>query len=482
MKTVTSFTFNLSGMVAYQDNTSEPFQVSFDSQTTSKLTGTDDVFSQLVGSNFADIVDFQDHLLPAVWNFVPINTGKSILDATIHLYGTVAYNDGTSDIFDIERNRGESNNYVPNNALADVTEQSDTNEVITDVISQINDGVVVIDNGVGRNWELVLNIPYTTGDNPDVSVKYVGGIYFCIYILWDVDYNLISSTIYRSVDGVNWTEVFTDPTVSIYNIVDFGGYFLMLDTTIGNVYKSYDNGITWNNIVPAFDGYPKGAIVNQDGVGLIGGEKIYRTENGIDWTAVVSGLTPWWQGAPGFAWTPYRPNEFLYFNDFGVWLSEDTGLTWRKTSSLAFNRDYVVYQGATLLTFASDGKKVYQSLDFGRTWTEILNIVDGFFWVLGIDSTMSLIKTYLTPGLYPNVFYLQTTDKLSQMGSIPSSYSLIDGKNLYIQPDYNNDLYRSTDFGFTMTKCNGVFGSFWAVNHGVAVTIDSSFIRFFHAQ
>ena len=91
MKTVTSFTFNLSGMVAYENNTSAPFQVSFDSLVTSKLSGTDEVFSGLIGSNFDDIADFQNHLLPAVWSFIPINTGKDINDVIIHLYGTVTY-------------------------------------------------------------------------------------------------------------------------------------------------------------------------------------------------------------------------------------------------------------------------------------------------------------------------------------------------------------------------------------------------------
>lgn len=195
---------------------------------------TDDIFSGLVGSNFEDVVDFQDYLLPAVWNFVPVNVGAGVRDVTIHLYGTVAFDDGTSDIFDVERNSGESNSYVPNTALVTVTEQSDTNLVLNSIINPINDGAVTIDSGVGRSWNLSLVFLVVEGDKSFC-------VHYFLFTAWDLDYNILESTVYRSTDGgVSWQVCFSSNIDTIFNIVDFGWYLIMLDSQNSDV-----NGVSW---------------------------------------------------------------------------------------------------------------------------------------------------------------------------------------------------------------------------------------------
>jgi hypothetical protein len=456
MRIVTSFCFNLSGLVAYVDNTSEPFRVSYDSSSSERLSGS--IFSNLIGSNYPDIVDFQNSLLPAVWSFAPINVGKEIRDVTIHLYGTVAYDDNTVEMFDIERNRSETVNHNSNYGLSDITEQSDTNSLLTNIISPINDGAVVIDNGIGRDWVKVLEVPRTPGDNIQGYLYLEGGIYFFMIERYDVDWNTIGSSVYRSTDGVNWTNVLT--TTGLHDLVKYlgNGTYLVSDAQNYVVYRSFDYGVTWATIPGVVD--VRYFATDLNGVGIISGDNIYRTANyGLTWTEVVHGTGYYFTDV---IYSPLRPNEYLTTGTAGMGLSTDKGLTWSSLNSISGL--VPLYQGSTLFMISGDGtpQTLIKSTDFGRNWTTIFSIpavAMGSIWLTSIsdDVTGFVHLNALDPG-WTNTeatFYLITNqgDKLTVMNTYSNLAQLAaNGFIVYFELAGQQSILRSSDFGKTYSS------------------------------
>jgi len=457
MRTVTSFNFNLSGIIAYVDNTTEPFRVSYDSRTSEELSGTKTVFSNLVGSNYADIVDFQNNLLPAVWSFAPINTGRAIRDVTIHLYGTVAYDDNSIEMFDIERNRGEVVNHNSNYGLQDISEQLNTNTLLTSIIPPINEGAMVIDNGIGRNWVKVLEVPRTPGDNIQGYLYLEGGIYFFIIERFDIDYNITGSSIYRSTDGVNWANVLTTAGAA-HDLVKYlgNGTYLASDAQNYVVYRSFDYGVTWATIPGIVD--VRYFATDLNGVGIISGDNIYRTDDyGVTWTEIIhGGLGSYFTDV---VYSPLRPNEYIYTNTARMGLSTDRGLTWSTLNLIGGT--VPLYQGSTLFMLSGDGTpmNLIVSNDFGRSWNTIFSIPSvalGSIWLSAISSEITgfVHLNALDPG-WTNTeatFYLITNagSKLTAMNTYANLVQLAaSGFIVYFELVGQQMILRSSDFGKT---------------------------------
>jgi photosystem II stability/assembly factor-like uncharacterized protein len=456
MRTVVSFNFNLSGNIAYSDNTTEPFRVSYDSRVSEVLSGTNTVFSNMVGSNYVDIVDFQNNLLPAVWSFAPINTGRAIKDVTIHLYGTVAYDDNTIEMFDIERNRGEVVNHNSNYGLQDISEQINTNVILNNIIQPINEGAVVIDNGIGRNWVKVLEVPRTPGDNIQGYLYFEGGIYFFMIDRFDVDWNTIGSSVYRSTDGVNWTNVLT--TTGLHDLVKYlgNGTYVLSDTQNFVVYRSFDYGLTWATIPSIVD--VRYFATDLNGVGIISGDNIYRTADfGATWTEIVHGGLGSYH--TDVVYSPLRPNEYIYTNSVRMGLSTDKGLTWSTLNSIG--GIVPLYQGSTLFMVSGDGtpQNLIKSTDFGRNWTMIFSIpavATGSIWLSAISNEVTgmVHLAALDPGWLNTeaTFYLITNegDKLTAMNTYANLLQLAaNGYIVYFELASQQSIQRSSDFGKT---------------------------------
>jgi len=151
--------------------------------------------------------------------------------------------------------------------------------------------------------------------------------------------------------------------------------------TIFSVAKSTDQGDTWQPIYDApFNGTSVTDIVvhpEQSEVvwAATAGMGVFKTsDGGLTWvkTTPAGGMDT----ARSLQSNPSSPEHFLLGTDKGVYVSEDAGLSWKKSSSgmdpneriweIVFDpaRSNIVYAGSL-------ASGIYLSEDFGRTWRQI---------------------------------------------------------------------------------------------------------------
>ena len=378
---ITSFVFNLSGNIAYNDNTSEPYQISYDSQNNQRnmLIGSETVFSGLVGSNTNEINDFTDKLLPAIINFIPKESGKAIRSFNIHLYGTITYDDNTSGIFDVEKDIA----HVPNSDLNNLCTQYNKNVVFNSNIAPINNGMIAVDNDVGKNWEMVY--PFVGFDYINIMrTDYIKFFDNGVGLFTFKEYPLVGvkkQKVLRMTNGFSWSEVLStesDDDGGPASILDFenGLVFLLDRSTLHQNYKSYDYGLTWQPVSFDTEFFPSVYLGN--GKAVAAGYKTYVTDDyGETWDQVFSTGS-----IPRMTYNKQKTNEVLYTNAFGTFLSTDYGRNWNKVSDIKafyiFNIENIIFLGDY------NNNNIYRSFDFGRTFETIyFSVVNSYPVLVG---------------------------------------------------------------------------------------------------
>ncbi len=225
----------------------------------------------------------------------------------------------------------------------------------------------------------------------------------------------------------------------------------------GVVYRSTDNGASWQNNTPGFTGayaavYSLAAIGNDFYAGTSDSIPVVRsTDNGATWTSAGGGL-------PAFG-TPsklFGKNTMLFALSGGLYRSTDNGGSWIQSTGTGLTAPYGVSDVALLgdTLYAATIPQIYQyagfykSTDYGDSWT----LVGSTFDVKSIVAsayTMFICSPYPV-GLLGGVF--RTADGISRTAAagFPSGCIvnplLVRGSTVLAGTD-GPGMYRSTDSG-----------------------------------
>lgn len=207
-----------------------------------------------------------------------------------------------------------------------------------------------------------------------------------------------------------------------------GDIFVSATTGGGGVYKSMDNGLSWNILE---NGLKKGnyyyyiysLAINQKGYLFAAGEGIFRSkDNGNSWKKITNGLTGQYQIYIRNIVINDQNQVFIINGYNGVYRSDNNGDSWeylgfkgRDISCIGINSEGTVYVATNGLG------NVYSSIDNGNSWEEFAVQINEY----GFGSIL------ITPN-----------DDI-----ILSSYYNSDSGNVFLY-DNNNDLWKVLDKDF----------------------------------
>jgi photosystem II stability/assembly factor-like uncharacterized protein len=197
-----------------------------------------------------------------------------------------------------------------------------------------------------------------------------------------------SSGIYKSVDGgLTWTKKFggyyDDLIINKNNInhVFIAGQERVDSTYVMTLHKSTDGGENWNTYkITTTNGYGHSVAIdpNNDDVIYVGGDYndgqttrgvLFKTIDGGSswtqiWTQTSKDITYW---VYAMAVDPDFPNKVFIGTCYGIYKSEDSGSSWRQTSS--FDVSCIkISPNLTNEIFAAGREGVYFSNDGGNSW------------------------------------------------------------------------------------------------------------------
>jgi photosystem II stability/assembly factor-like uncharacterized protein len=193
-------------------------------------------------------------------------------------------------------------------------------------------------------------------------------------------------TVAATVSAATWWRLpVWGAEVRVFSIDPFEPGHVYCGTSRGNFYGSTDGGATWAPLRtgPAFPGYVVTGLIADPGrpgrlwaslAGQYTGGLVVRTDNrGEDWTI----LAQWKQAVAtrALALSPGAPPRIAVGGDDGVFLSSDSGSTWRRVGadmpglssveSLAFSPS----DAQTL--YAGTWRQAFRTRDGGANWSRI---------------------------------------------------------------------------------------------------------------
>lgn len=281
----------------------------------------------------------------------------------------------------------------------------------------------------------------------DMAINSKGAIYAGVYSFW-IDY----SGLYKSTDnGESWNKIKTQfDDFEVYAIYITKEDHIWVGTNFqGRIYRSTDNGLTWEN---KRNGYNTGECwafgQSKDGVIFAGdGQyfKLYRsTDYGENWI-LTANLRPLVFATDS--------NNIVYTGTHdGLFATSDNGLTWAQNnflanipvSSILIDPNNNIYCGTG---YYNNGNGVFYSTDGGQNWIH-LGLAGEIVLSLAFDSQGNLYAGTKQDGLY------KTTD---------SGQSWL---------NYNNGIYRKEVFRLKLNKQDDIFigseneGVFRSTNSG----------------
>ncbi|MCA9751204.1 MAG: hypothetical protein KC591_03365, partial [Gemmatimonadetes bacterium] len=186
----------------------------------------------------------------------------------------------------------------------------------------------------------------------------------------DVDTVIAVGTgIWRSTDGgVSFTEM-AHPAAPLRDVVAVPGGDLSAASESGNVFRSSDGGLTWNDVGPG-SGLIRRHVWRTALEGYAVGQNVAHrtTDGGATWNAFV---TP-----PFFGFNDIYFSDALtghVEDDFGFGTSTDGGVTWTlmsaPTEPLYRYRATVIDSQRWFLTSFLEGGDLHETTDGGATWT-----------------------------------------------------------------------------------------------------------------
>lgn len=186
------------------------------------------------------------------------------------------------------------------------------------------------------------------------------------------------SGIYRSTDnGITWNKTITPDNVDVRGlVVNSSGYVFATNYSgLGGILKSTDNGNSWQFVLTGFQMYSIG--ITKNGIifaGQWGSELFKSTDNGISWSSVGSGLPT---GSKIAITIDSNDRIFVGIYGGGVFRSTDLGITWTSANNGLLNQEIksisVAPNGKLFVsTFYTniDTQGLYLSTDGGNSWTK----------------------------------------------------------------------------------------------------------------
>jgi len=188
----------------------------------------------------------------------------------------------------------------------------------------------------------------------------------------------VGGGLFRSTDGgENWYSI----SKSVNNI---GVFVLKISPTgdvyagtLQSIYKSTDNGITWNKVGNSFPEYGYAEDIAFDNSGNIyvpsPYEGVYKsTDGGVSWTLLNNGL-------PSSKYC-YRigstSNNILFVSDMyrGIYKSTDFGLSWNQSNTgldTTYYINNITSNSSGVIFIATAGNGPFKSTDNGNSWVSI---------------------------------------------------------------------------------------------------------------
>jgi photosystem II stability/assembly factor-like uncharacterized protein len=282
---------------------------------------------------------------------------------------------------------------------------------------------------------------------------------FSLYARGDTVYAGARNKIYRSVDGGNTffgIEIpFDYSLVNINSITSIGQTLFMGTTYDDGVYKSTNYGLTWESVNEGMGPKDVRALVVTQSSYLIAGSHyagVYRsTDNGESWNKSVSGFP-----AGSSILSMFNADRgVLAGTRDGIYKTTNNGTTWVKLTGESDTINYGEVRGISssgLVIYAAITYKyhgiVYKSTDFGDTWTRSGN---GFSPDITFMSGIAISGNNIIAGSSQGIYY--STDEgdswlLSNLSSGFAQEIVTTPGNLYAEVQIEG-IYRSSDNGVT---------------------------------
>jgi gliding motility-associated-like protein len=273
----------------------------------------------------------------------------------------------------------------------------------------------------------------TVNDNYLKIVRAANGKIFCSAS--NPTNNVVVNYLYESSDLVNWSvNSASFPSQMHLFFGKASNNDLYVATAHNGVYKSTNNGSTWNFNFAS--GYGCGALsFEQDTTGVIyigvggGCRGIYvSSNNGTSWANKFSGLD--------FTDLHYnkKSNTVFACSGLNIYKSKDNGNTWSQITGQAFSSSAIMTKtiGSDIYVFSNDGK-IHRSTDGGSTWgyystVPISGLASPYAPDLVINSASEYFLSYLDQGIWYSKNGINWLRKDSCIGS---AYIF----DLYIQND-----------------------------------------------
>jgi photosystem II stability/assembly factor-like uncharacterized protein len=293
----------------------------------------------------------------------------------------------------------------------------------------------------GASWSFVDTLP-VNNHNPN------NGLYLSPYVtfaafgghLFAGIGQTYTGAVYRSDDnGITWNQLETSFVQQVYCLASSGG--TLFAGTNNGVYVSQDTGLSWNPsnssaVFAAYDSIHRHepnilclTVRDQDIFAGTSGQGIFQsTDNGASWIQSDSGLTNTYVtgltsiGPRLFAATLRTPGDSIG----GVYVSTDSGASWNVADTGLTNQmlNNIIAYGTTLIVGTQTG--VFASTNNAASWQDISpgTLVDSVYIpALGVADSF-LIAGTLEDGIWRYPLSHLPTGVNFQLHEAPSNFTL----------------------------------------------------------
>ncbi len=185
------------------------------------------------------------------------------------------------------------------------------------------------------------------------------------------------------INGAGW-----NPGIGRVNCITFhptDPNIIYIGTPAGGLWKTTDDGISWSNLCNGLPSIGISGIAinpnNTDNIYILTGDGDGGNTYSFGVMVTYNGGLTWEE--TGFSWTamnyirgykllmhPYNPNLLFVACNYGIYRTDDAGVTWIQVISGTFY-DIEFKPGNPSVMYASKSSSFWKSTDTGNSWTQI---------------------------------------------------------------------------------------------------------------